>query len=378
MSELASPAGPSLHALVRRGAVWSMLAYGGSHVLRFGGNLVLTRLLFPEAFGLMALVNGLLQGLQLFSDFGVGPSIIQSARGDDPRFLNTAWTLQAIRGVCLWIVACAIALPFARFYGDPALAWILPLAGLAALIAGFHSTRLFSLQRHVDLARVSVIEVGSYAIGLVVMMVWAAIDHSIAALVAGGIASSLAKLVLSHTALPGIPNRFQWDRTSLSSLLLFGRWIFFSTILTFLVGQSDRLVFGKLVPIAMLGVYNVGAMIATMPETALARLAQTVFFPAYSRVQNSSRDLSAVFARARKPLLVVAGASIAGSPAPAPRACASCTTRATPRPGGSCRSWPSAAGSPCWRRRTARGSSRAGRRSGSPRAAPGSSRACSS
>ncbi len=304
--------GPSLRVLVQRGALWSMAAYGGSHVLRLVGNLILTRLLFPEAFGLMALVSGLLVGLQLFSDIGIGPSIVQNPRGDEPAFLNTAWTLQALRGGVLWIVACALAWPFAAVYEDPLLAWILPVAGLTTLIAGFNSTRLFSMHRHVDLARISAIEVASYTVGLVVMIGWAALEHSIWALVAGGLTSSLVKLVLSHTALPGISNRFHLERTAARGILRFGRWIFFSTVLTFFTGQSDRLIFGKLVPMAMLGVYNVGLTIATMPESALDRIGHSVLFPAYSRVHNSGRDLAPVFARVRRPLLLLVGWMSAG------------------------------------------------------------------
>src|SRR5690349_2480294 len=145
------PAPRTLGATVRRGSAWSLAGYGGSQVLRFGGNLVLTRMLVPEAFGAMALVNALLVGLQLFSDVGIGPSIIQSPRGNDPAFLNTAWTLQAFRGLCLWLVACAIAQPVASFYGEPQLAWILPVAGSSALLGGLQSTRIFSMYRQVDL-----------------------------------------------------------------------------------------------------------------------------------------------------------------------------------------------------------------------------------
>jgi hypothetical protein len=62
-------------------------------------DLILTRLLFPEAFGLMALVQVFMGGLQMFSDLGVNMSIIQSKRGEDPDFLNTAWTFQILRGL---------------------------------------------------------------------------------------------------------------------------------------------------------------------------------------------------------------------------------------------------------------------------------------
>lgn len=289
-----------------------MAAFGGSQVLRFAGNLILTRLLFEEAFGWMALVGALLQGLQLFSDVGIGPSIIQSKRGEDPRFLNTAWTVQILRGLVLWICACIVALPFARFYGDPVLALIVPVSGLTALISGFNSTRIFSMYRNVDLARVARVELGSQAAGLVVMCGWALVDRSIWALVAGGLGGSVARLALSHTVLPGITNRLSWDRSAVRALFHFGRWIFFSTLLTFVVGQSDRLIFGKMIPIALLGVYGVAAMIATMPATALSRMGHGVFFPIYSRVHNAGEDLREIFGRVRLPLLLIAGWTSAG------------------------------------------------------------------
>jgi O-antigen/teichoic acid export membrane protein len=92
----------------------------------------------------------------------------------------------------------------------------------------------------------------------------------------------------------------------------FGRWIFFSTVLTFLVGQSDRLIFGKLIPIGTLGIYGVASLIAAMPAQAIGRIAHGVFFPIYSRVHNSGERLGTVFARARRPLLIAAGWMIAG------------------------------------------------------------------
>lgn len=305
-------AGLPLRKMIRSGALWSMLGYGGTQVLRVAGNLVLTRLLLPEAFGLMALVNAVQQGLQLFSDIGIGPSIVQGRRGDDPDFLDTAWTVQVLRGLLLTCVAIAISAPLARFYDEPTLLWVLMVSATTALIGGFNSTRLFSMYRHVKLARVSVIEIGSQAAGLATILTWSAFDRSIWALVAGGLIGSLTRLVLSHTILPGPANRLRWDRAALTELLRFGRWIFFSTVLTFLVGQSDRLVFGKLVPLAVLGVYSVGAMIAAMPAVLLGRMASSVFFPIYSRVRESGHDLREVFVRVRRPVLLLAGWSIAG------------------------------------------------------------------
>src|SRR5688572_4183028 len=52
-----APAGPSLRSRTIRGSAWTMGGYGAGQVLRFASNLILTRLLAPEMFGLMALVS---------------------------------------------------------------------------------------------------------------------------------------------------------------------------------------------------------------------------------------------------------------------------------------------------------------------------------
>ncbi|MFN3500356.1 MAG: oligosaccharide flippase family protein, partial [Pannonibacter indicus] len=74
-----------------RGTAISLAGTGGQQLLRLASNLALTRLLFPEAFGLMALIQTFMVGLQMFSDIGIRPSIIQNKRGEEADFLNTAW-----------------------------------------------------------------------------------------------------------------------------------------------------------------------------------------------------------------------------------------------------------------------------------------------
>ena len=76
--------------------------------------MILTRILFPEAFGLMALVTVVLVASANFSDVGITPAILKDKRGHDPVFLNTAWTIQIGRGVilCLAIIAFYILMSY--------------------------------------------------------------------------------------------------------------------------------------------------------------------------------------------------------------------------------------------------------------------------
>ena len=72
----------SLRAALVRGSAFEMVGYGLSQLIRFGSNLVLSRMLMPEAFGLAALVNILNQGLIMLSDVGLPTVVVQSERGE--------------------------------------------------------------------------------------------------------------------------------------------------------------------------------------------------------------------------------------------------------------------------------------------------------
>ena len=76
--------GESLLHRAARGSAWTIIGVFGSQGIRLVSNLILTRLLFPEVFGVMALVMVMIQGLNNFSDVGITPAVLQSKRGDDP------------------------------------------------------------------------------------------------------------------------------------------------------------------------------------------------------------------------------------------------------------------------------------------------------
>jgi O-antigen/teichoic acid export membrane protein len=296
---------------VGSGSVWTLVGYGSGQVLRLASNLILWRLLYAEAFGMMALVNVFMQGLAMFSDIGIGPSIVQHKRGDDPEYLNTAWTIQVIRGFCLCLFAFILAAPVASFYKEPQLVALIPVAALGSVISGFNSTRLFTLTRKIALGRPTAVDLCSQLVALVTMVGWAWVHRSIWALVIGGIASNIVRLILSHTFLPGIRNHFRWDPTSARTLLRFGRWIFFSTLLTFVVMQSDRLIFGKMIPMALLGVYSIALTWATLPISVFDRVFSAVLFPLLSRLHHEGTDFSAAYLKVRRPWLILGGWSVA-------------------------------------------------------------------
>ncbi len=102
----------TLRARMLRAAGWLLGGNISSQALRLFSNLILTRLLVPEAFGLVAAVNTLYFALVMFSDLGVWQSVVKSERGTQARFLGTAWAVQLVRGALLCAVVLLIAAGF--------------------------------------------------------------------------------------------------------------------------------------------------------------------------------------------------------------------------------------------------------------------------
>lgn len=273
--------GSSLMERALRSSAITSLGFVGYQFLRLLSNLLLTRILFPEAFGLMALISVVMMGLAMFSDVGVSPAIMQSKRGDDRDFLNTAWTIQIIRGACLWVVACLLAYPAALLYNEPQLTLLLPVAALSLLINGFNPTKLETANRHLRAGRVTAIDLGVQIVGLIVAIAAAWLTQSVWALVISGIASAIVQVIFLQVFLPGPANRFRWEPAAANELISFGKWIFLSTVCGFFIGQGDKLVIGKYLSLEEFGVYNIGFFLASFPLLMGGLVTRKVLIPIY-------------------------------------------------------------------------------------------------
>jgi O-antigen/teichoic acid export membrane protein len=299
---------------------WSMGGFAIGQIIRFGANLILTRLLFPESFGLYALVTTFLLGLQMFADIGTGPAIVHSPHGDDERFLNTVWTLQTMRGAVLTIAYLLIAKPVAFFYHQPLLATLISVAGISALIEGFSATSVYVAQRHLRQQWQSVLDLTAQVANLATILTLAVVfrgyfqTHHLAAAwtsVAGGLVSDCVKVFVSHKIIPGIRHRFLIDRNARRTLVRFSRFTFLSTLLMYLASQADRLILGKKIPLALLGVYGIAVALASIPPQAIVRIGASVLFPAFSRLVHRP-DFKKAYLRARYPLMLAGGVTISG------------------------------------------------------------------
>lgn len=294
-----------------KASAWALASFATAQLIRLGSNLILTRLLTQDAFGAMALIINFLVGMALLSDVGINRAIVQNPRGEDPLFQDTAWTLGVVRGFVLWLIAVALSKPLSILLEAPPLAYLLPVASFNAVVSGFHSTNIYTQNRKLAQNRIARVELGSQLLGTLVMIGCAFWLRSVWALIAGTIAISFFNTILTHFALPGIRNRFRFNKADAREMFLMGRWIFIATAIGFLGSQSDRMVLSKVATLETLGIYSIAFTLAHLPRTALGQLVWSVLFPVMSRSFENGDDPGPSFRSSRAPILLIAGLACA-------------------------------------------------------------------
>lgn len=302
---------PTLKARFFRASGWAIGGHVISQVLRLASNLIMTRLLAPDMFGLMTIAFVFLLGLGMFSDLGITQNIVQSQRGNDPAFLHTTWVVKILRGVliCLLTLLVSLGLHLAAawhmvapdsVYADGRLPMVLAVISLFAIFQGFESNRLSLAWRHLDLRRLTMFDVVTQILGLLVMLVWAVLDRSVWALVWGTLAGQLIRTLLSHRLLPGPGDRWIWDAEAFTEIFHFGKWVFISSILGFMAMNGDRLILGGLADSRVLGQYSIAFYLATALQVVMSKLFSGVAFPVLSEVvRNTPEKLKANYYKIR-------------------------------------------------------------------------------
>ena len=293
------PAKMSLKARTLRAGSWTVGAHVSGQLLRLVSSLVMTRILVPEMFGVMAIAIVVHVIVALLSDIGIHQAVVQSPRGSEPDFLDTAWSMQVVRGWIVWAVCvlASVALyllgrsawaPVGTVYGVEVLPWIIASTSFASVIMGFTSTKAITANRDLDMRKVTLIDLIAQLAGLLLMFAIGWWTRSIWSVVAGVLLVPMVSVTLSHTWLHGHDNRFRLDPGCVKAIVSFGRWIFVSSALGVLAANGDRLLLGVWLSAATLGVYAIALNLSTVVDGLAYKLFGTVSFPVFSEAARTS------------------------------------------------------------------------------------------
>jgi O-antigen/teichoic acid export membrane protein len=290
--------GPSLQRRMLRAAAWLVGSNVASQGLRLLSSLVLTRLLLPESFGLMAAVQTLYFALVMFSDLGVWQSVVTHPQGEQPEFLGTAFSVQFARGLLLAAVValialglklCALYAPFKAdtVYADARLPAMVLVFALSALLQGLESMHIATAQRALQTRLLTRLELLTQLAGMLVTIACALWTHSVWSLLLGTVTATLARTALSHTLFDGPAYKPCWDRASLKDIVGFGKWIFLSSLIGFAAANGEKLILGGTLAAADFGVFSIASLLLAAIVGLVGNLNAHLVFPSLSEALRS-------------------------------------------------------------------------------------------
>jgi len=278
-----------------KGSAWMIAMRWSSRLLGLASMVVVARLLTPADFGIFAVATAFIGLLDAFTDIGTDIAII---RLEAPlrQHYETAWTFKIIlHAASAALIALAAPLAVA-IYGDQRFELVLYVLAGSMLIAGFTNIGIAdfrrNLQFHKDFQYNLVVQIAGVAATVVV----AAVLRSYWALVLGGLARSVAAVVVSYVMHPYRPRPSLAARTEMFN---FSFWVMLRSVAMFLTGSADRLVLGAFFPAAVTGFYSIASSLATMAVFELLLPIGRALLPGLAAKQGDSdwesRNLKTIF-----------------------------------------------------------------------------------
>lgn len=259
-------------------------------------NIFLARLLSPADFGIYAIVGSIGIFLNVFSDLGLVPALIQKKGEIEKVEVRTAFTVQLCIGLFLMLLTIMLAGPLSSFFnlGEAGIK-LLGLYSLVFMIAPFKQIPSAYLERNLEYKKIVIIELLGILVnsGLTVLLAYLGfgVYSFIWGFIVGNIVSALLLCVFSGFAI-GI----SFKRDVLVKLAKFGlpyqTQIFFGLF----YGPLILMYLSKAVSQENLGYYQFAVSISVFP-LAFSEILNRVIFPLGARVQTDKAFLKSAIER---------------------------------------------------------------------------------
>ena len=275
------------------GVVWTLLSQSGTKVLLLLTTLLLTTMLEPSDFGVVALATVVLVALGLFRDLGLSSALVVR-REHGPEVHGTFLTLMVLVGTGIAVLVCALSPVAAAFFGEPRLTPVLLVLSSTVLLGAVTAFYDALLQRELEFRRRFVAQTAfavSYAVSALGTAaagagVWSLVIAQVAALV-------VQALVLVASCPLRVGPTF--SRSVARRAVLQGRGFFLQGALAFVELNAATFATGRFLGASATGVWSISYRLAELPYQGVTEPVARVTFPAFRRMEDRGEDVRAAY-----------------------------------------------------------------------------------
>lgn len=285
----------SFGGIALRGAMQTGLSQGVQITCQLLSVIVLSRLLVPEDFGIIAMSAPVLALINVFKDFGLLQAIVQKK---DLTYgqLNALFWINGAITLAVAMVLVAIAPVVAVFYGDPRVGPVLMAMALPVLATGLSAQQTALLNRQMNFTVLSVITALQALTSLGVAFTWALVAPSYWALFGGFFVGTLVSMGIAWSTCGWVPQR-PARAAGVGGMLGFGANVTGFNLSAFVSRNLDNILIGRVWGSAELGLYDRAYKLLLFPLEQVANPLGRVMIPVLSQVRDEPERYSRAFFR---------------------------------------------------------------------------------
>lgn len=285
---------------------WATFAEVAAKIITPIVNMVLARLLTPEAFGVVASISVVTSFADMFSDAGFQKYLIQHEFKDKKEFFQNTnvafWTNISI-SVAAWFVIFLFREQLADFVGNPGLGIVMAVAALSLPLTSFSSIQMAHYKKKFDFKTLFYVRIVTACIPLVVTVPLAFVTHSYWALIIGTLASNLANAVILTICSEWKP-RLYYNLQQLKQMFSYSWWILLESITVWLTSYIGTFIVSRYLSQTDVGYYKTAMSTVNQIITLISTATSVPLFSGLSALKNDKKRFEDLYYRSIRSISV--------------------------------------------------------------------------
>lgn len=269
-------------------------------------NMVLARILAPEAFGILATITMVISFAEVFVESGFQKFLIQHEFTDlneESQYLSVAFWTNLIFSVVLWLIIILFQRPIARISGNEELGYVIAISGIMIPMYGIIGIQNCIIKKKLEFKKLFYVRIPSALVPLVITLPLALLGFDYWALVIGNIAGVAVRSILLFFVGRFRPHiYFNWSQ--LKYMLKFGAFTMLDGLALWATNWIDSLLIANTMSGYELGLYKNSIAIITSLFSVITAALTPVLYASLSRLQNDEKEFAKMFMNTQKLLCV--------------------------------------------------------------------------
>lgn len=238
------------------GLAWRFAEKTSIQIVSFAISVIIARMIEPEAYGVVAIVNAVIAILDVFVDSGLANSLIQKKNPDDLDY-SSVFFANIFFCAILYTVLYWFAPFFADFYKLEKLTPLIRVAGLGLLVSSLKNVQHAYIAKNMMYKKFFFASLGGTIAAGVIGISMAFMGYGVWALLATNLSDAVIDALIIWFTIKWRP-KMMFSYTRLNTLMSFGWKLLVSRLIDVSYGKLHQFVIGKYYTAADLAFYDKG------------------------------------------------------------------------------------------------------------------------